>query len=73
MKAPKHPCVKDCPGRSPTCHASCEKYLKFAEDQDKFRNEIFLSKKADDFMVDGIWRARRSTRAGRAKYGKHGK
>lgn len=25
------PCVPECPGRSPTCHAECEKYRAFAE------------------------------------------
>lgn len=24
------PCVRDCPGRSPTCHAECEKYRDYA-------------------------------------------
>ena len=26
----KNPCVKECPDRSPTCHAECEKYAEFA-------------------------------------------
>ena len=25
-----NPCVKDCPERSATCHADCEKYARFA-------------------------------------------
>lgn len=25
-----NPCVKDCPDRSATCHAECEKYAAFA-------------------------------------------
>ena len=27
----KSPCVNDCPGRSPTCHCTCEKYAAFAQ------------------------------------------
>lgn len=27
------PCKRDCPGRSPTCHAECEKYRRFANQQ----------------------------------------
>lgn len=25
----RNPCKKDCPGRSPTCHAECDVYLDF--------------------------------------------
>lgn len=25
----RNPCKKDCPGRSPTCHAECGAYLDF--------------------------------------------
>ena len=27
------PCKRDCPGRSPTCHAECEKYAMFTQKQ----------------------------------------
>jgi hypothetical protein len=27
------PCKRDCPGRSPTCHAECEKYAAFTQQQ----------------------------------------
>lgn len=27
------PCKRDCPGRSPTCHAECEKYAMFTQQQ----------------------------------------
>ena len=27
----ENPCKRDCPERSPTCHAECEKYLTWVE------------------------------------------
>lgn len=27
----KNPCKRDCPERSPTCHAECERYFKWRE------------------------------------------
>lgn len=27
----QNPCKRDCPERSPTCHAHCEKYLTWVE------------------------------------------
>ena len=31
----KQHCDRSCPGRSPTCHAECEKYRAYAEQQRK--------------------------------------
>ena len=31
------PCERTCPGRSATCHASCEKYARFAREQGERR------------------------------------
>lgn len=31
------PCVPECEGRSPTCHAECEKYREYAEACAKIR------------------------------------
>lgn len=25
------PCIKGCPGRSPTCHTSCERYREYQQ------------------------------------------
>lgn len=31
MQHKKHPCVKDCPERTATCHAKCKRYLEWVE------------------------------------------
>lgn len=37
----KSPCKKDCPGRSPTCHAECEAYLAFHEhNREKYKKHM---------------------------------
>ena len=34
---PTQPCDRHCPDRSEICHATCEKYLAYAEEQNKYR------------------------------------
>lgn len=37
----KSPCKKDCPDRSPTCHAECEAYLAFHKhNQEKYKKHM---------------------------------
>lgn len=38
----KQPCDRSCPGRSPTCHAECEKYRAYAEQQrEDYKRRVF--------------------------------
>lgn len=36
----KNPCYK-CEDRTEICHSECERYIKWAEEREKFRNERF--------------------------------
>ena len=36
----KSPCAKDCPNRNETCHTTCEKYLKFYEENAERREKM---------------------------------
>lgn len=31
------PCIKGCPGRSPTCHTSCEQYAEYQQKMQRAR------------------------------------
>jgi len=35
----KIPCVKDCPDRTPECHADCERYAKYAAWRETIRQK----------------------------------
>lgn len=38
----RQPCKRDCPGRSPTCHAECEKYKAYTEQQrEDYKRRVF--------------------------------
>ena len=36
----RSPCPRDCPGRSPTCHASCETYNAWRRQHEPERAEL---------------------------------
>lgn len=35
----KSPCAQDCPDRNETCHTTCERYLKFYEENAERREK----------------------------------
>lgn len=38
----KQPCDRSCPGRSPTCHAECEKYKAYTDQQrEDYKRRMF--------------------------------
>jgi hypothetical protein len=48
------PC-KDCTsetGRSPTCHGTCKKYLKFKKEFEKYKNEDKIRRKRERETYD---------------------
>lgn len=61
-----NPCVNDCPGRSPTCHGSCEKYAAFKVALEEKRN---LLKKPEYPVTD----AEKRQKARWARENKHRK
>lgn len=55
----RQPCKRDCPGRSPTCHAECEKYIQFREQQqEQYKQRKFLHDYACA-KVDAVRRMKR--------------
>lgn len=52
------PCIKSCPGRSPTCHTSCEKYREYQQKTLKARAARQIETQAIGATCDG---ARRRT------------
>lgn len=47
----KVPCYK-CEERTETCHSECERYLAWAEEREKFRNERYKERQVD-WMIAG--------------------
>lgn len=38
----RQPCDRNCPGRSPTCHAQCDKYQAYsAQQQEQYKQRKF--------------------------------
>lgn len=46
MKEPLSPC-KDCNNRFLGCHSSCERYLDYKSEHDKFKQKVFAAKEED--------------------------
>lgn len=66
------PCVKDCPGRSPTCHGTCEAYAAYAEERRKIYNKPHLPLSGMDLILtEGRLKARKRAIM-KQKYRKHG-
>lgn len=59
----KNPCVKDCPNRSATCHAECEKYAAFAKDREAELRELNhkrnVESRLDGQIIDKAVKARK--------------
>lgn len=47
LKIPKQPCRKDCPDRTPICHAECEKYEQFRIAQEIYRKAVNEAKEKE--------------------------
>ena len=45
----KTPCVKDCPDRTPGCHAKCEKYLAWKAEREELLERMYK----DSVYLDG--------------------
>ena len=45
-----NPCAKDCPNRSATCHAECEKYAVFAKEREEERQAEWKERQAEARM-----------------------
>ena len=62
----KGPCEKECPYRSPTCHAECERYLTFAEERKRIYAEKMKARNAVDLHSErrrkshNKWRKRKA-------------
>lgn len=63
----KMPCDKDCPGRSPTCHAECELYLCYAEENEQQREDLHKKKKVNGYIRDAVRASKKSSRAWKGK------
>ena len=46
----KNPCRRDCPGRSPTCHAEGDDYLAFNEHNQKRNHKRRQESEINDYV-----------------------
>lgn len=44
------PCTRDCPGRSPTCHGSCDRYAAYVA----YREHIRAARQHDTEMTRAL-------------------
>ena len=51
-----NPCVKDCPYRSPVCHAECEAYALWAEERKRSREQISAARQKMEIARDTHYR-----------------
>lgn len=58
----KAPCTKDCPGRSPSCHAECEAYLDFRDRNAQQRERERNRRRVDGYIKDAVYAAKKSSR-----------
>lgn len=49
-------CPRDCPGRNATCHATCERYKQFREEQDRTLAEKYRINDADGAKIESVKR-----------------
>ena len=45
-------CKRDCPRRSPTCHASCPEYLEYAAENERIRQKRAAEQRLSDAFHD---------------------
>jgi len=48
----KPPCESKCAGRSPSCHCTCDKYIKWKEDEEEIKARIMKKKKEEEIATD---------------------
>jgi len=50
----KNPCKKDCPDRSPTCHAECEAYLAFFHHNKEKNRKNLMQSQINTYVNDEV-------------------
>ena len=50
------PCKRGCPGRSPTCHTTCEKYKAYRVKCDEALEKQHRESDALRTVCEGMWR-----------------
>ena len=56
------PCVKDCPDRSGTCHAVCEKYLAYSKFCEERRKHNRKDEHVWNYIKDSVEASRKGKR-----------
>ena len=51
MPKPIPPCVPDCPGRSATCHATCDDYALYAEATAAYNFHRYMIQRLQDEAI----------------------
>lgn len=59
----EQPCKKDCQDRSATCHAECEAYLLFVEENAKQREDPHNKMKVHGYIRDAVRASKKSSKA----------
>lgn len=60
------PC-RNCQERTPDCHAVCERYQEYADENRKLRNKRYADKQVDNYqnekkIENAVWKAKHSRR-----------
>lgn len=58
----KNPCKKDCPDRSSTCHAECEKYLAFHEHNKREHAKNLMQSRINDYIQKEIVKSKKGVK-----------
>lgn len=56
------PCEKNCPGRTGTCHADCEKYREYREFCQKVREQRLREQHVNDYTAKAVTESKRRRR-----------
>lgn len=67
MRLDTQPCRKDCPGRQPGCHGSCEKYLAFYAENRRRNAEKLDVAALDGLKLNAIEKAQKARRLTKGK------
>jgi len=62
-----NPCKRDCPDRTGTCHAECAKYLDYAAECERLREERRLNRIPTGYIVNSVRRAKNKSREWKGK------
>lgn len=58
----RNPCKKDCPDRTATCHAECEKYLEYFAYCEERRNKHIKQHPIHQYIKDSMIASRKGKR-----------